>query len=321
MTATFSKSPSSNTDLIALLKVRGLHTPDARQAERALSTIGYYRLSGYTLLLETPGTFTAVGTTSLYMRSHTFRAGASFRQLLALQQFDQELHLMVLKALLQLEVAARSLISNHMALKYNDPHWYLNPALFDQRYVTPRPGRPKSGHDMLLEEIARETGQRNPKRRTAFSTYYYTVFNAPPLPPSWMVAEQLSFGSWSVIYSQLGSSRDRKDIADAFNVGPNELESWLRALAYLRNMCAHQNRLLGVNFVQTPMASSKLPVGIRNTSFAAFVAVIHHLLREIEPGHVWVSELKDLFRKYPSVDKHALLGFPVRWSQRTFWRS
>jgi hypothetical protein len=79
----------------------------------------------------------------------------------------------------------------------------------------------------------------------------------------------------------LGSSRDRKDIADAFNVGPNELESWLRALTYLCNMCAHQNRLLGVNFVQTPMASSKLPIGIRNTSFAAFVAVIHHLLREI----------------------------------------
>jgi abortive infection bacteriophage resistance protein len=112
MTATFSKSPSSNTDLIALLKARGLHIPDARQAERALNTIGYYRLSGYTLLLETPGTFTIVGTTSLYTRSHTFRAGASFKQLLALQQFDQELHLMVLKALLKLEVAARSLINS-----------------------------------------------------------------------------------------------------------------------------------------------------------------------------------------------------------------
>jgi hypothetical protein len=51
-----------------------------------------------------------------------------------------------------------------------------------------------------------------------------------------------------------------------------------------------------------------------------FAAVVHYLLREINPNNTWVTNLKELFAKHRNIDKQTLLGFPPRWSQKTFWR-
>ena len=62
---------------------RGLVVENRPRALHYLETVGYYRLSGYTLLLETPGTFvTNHKGITMYQRTHVFRQGSSFEELI-----------------------------------------------------------------------------------------------------------------------------------------------------------------------------------------------------------------------------------------------
>ena len=54
MAATFTKPALSILDQIVRLIARGLVIGNQAKTVEALITIGYYRFSGYTLLLETP---------------------------------------------------------------------------------------------------------------------------------------------------------------------------------------------------------------------------------------------------------------------------
>ena len=266
---------------------------DRPRALHYLETVGYYRLSGYTLLLETPGTFvTNQNGITLYQRTHIFRQGASFEELTDLYDLDRRLRLHILDATERIEVAFRTILSNHMTLKYSDTHWYMQAAHFAKKY----------DHSKLLKQVERETLKRNPRKRNAFCNHYYQTYTSPDLPPVWMVVEQLSMGAWSQVYENLRQSRDKKAIAREFYIGPEELASWMRSLSYLRNLCAHHARLLKINYVLLPRTSSALPSTINDKEFIIFAAVIHYLLRRVSPSSQWSARTKELLAPFNNLD-------------------
>lgn len=73
-----------------------------------------------------------------------------------------------------------------------------------------------------------------------------------------MIAEVLPLGSWSKLYEHLVQSKDRKQVSKQFDLSPELLESWLHALTYLRNVCAHQGRLFNRTFAFPPKQGKKL---------------------------------------------------------------
>jgi len=75
---------------------RGLDVPDLARAERYLQSVGYYRLSAYTLPYQ-------VG-----KPNHKFKKGASFPDVLDLYVFDRQLRLLVMDAIERIEVAIRA---------------------------------------------------------------------------------------------------------------------------------------------------------------------------------------------------------------------
>lgn len=289
---------------------RGLIVKNRPYALHYLETVGYYRLSGYTLLLETPGTSVAnQNRMMLYQRTHVFRQGASFEELIHLYDFDRRLRLHILDAIERIEVAFRTVLSNHMTLKYSDTHWYMQTTHFVKKY----------DHNRLLKQIERETLKRSPKKRNAFCNHYYQTYTSPSLPPIWMVAEQLSMGAWSQVYENLRQSRDRKDIAREFDIGPEELASWMRSLSYLRNLCAHHARLLKINYALLPRTSSVLPNTINDKKFIIFAAVIHYLLRRVSPSSQWSARTKELLASFETLDHKDLLGFHKDWYKDSSW--
>jgi abortive infection bacteriophage resistance protein len=302
--------------MITLLTSRGLTISDPTQAEHFLQRIGYYRLSGYTLLLETSGIYKAGPSgRNLYQRSHIFKTGLTFTDLVNLYNLDRELRLLILDAVERIEVAFRNEVSNHMALVYG-AHWFMDKRNFDNKYTNPR--RNGSNYDRLISDIEQKTFKNDTSKRNAFCDHYYEFYITPDLPASWMIAEQLSLGTWSIIYENLRQRKDQKAIARAFKTSAPKLISWLRALTHLRNLCAHHSRLLGVNFVQIPQLSSSLP-NLKNSSFAMFAAVIHYLLYTVSPNASWATQLQNLFNEYSTVDIKKLLGFSNGWAQDKFW--
>lgn len=76
-----------------------------------------------------------------------------------------------------------------------------------------------------------------------FISHFYETYSAPKYPPSWMIAETLSFGTWSRVFSNL-RLKDQKEISNIFNINkPEILAGWFHTLTVLRNFCAHHNRI------------------------------------------------------------------------------
>jgi len=198
-----------------------------------------------------------------------------------------------------------------MANKY-DAHWYQDVSLFKDDFE----------HRQFILEVKRATkhtarpGTDREAQREKFIQHYYDTYHTPELPPSWMIAEVLSLGVWSRIYEGLKHSRDKKDISKMFDLGPDTMQSWMHALTYTRNLCAHHSRLYSRKLTLSPKADKNMPVGDRQT-FAAHAAAIHWFLETIAPGSKWTGRMDELMKN--SDIEFARLGFDDDWATNSYW--
>lgn len=299
----FEKPPLSHEHLLLKLQGRGLSIPDAVAARWALRCVGYYRLAAYTLPFQQG-----------HLPDKPFVAGASMSQILALYSFDRELRLLVLDAIERIEVALRTAVVHRLSLAHG-AHWFMESSLFAPRF----------DHAAFIngieEELALPNGGNQPRRQHAevFINHYYRKYGEPRLPPSWMVAETLSFGSVSRLFSGIACSKMRQSIADSFAYNEAILGPWLHTLTYIRNLCAHHARLWNRQLVikaQIPKRHAKaLPRGDR---FYAVALVLADLLTAIEPQSHWRFRLRDLIERHPEAERVAM-GMPSDWKAHPLW--
>ena len=93
----YDKPCLTENQQIALLKSRGLSVQDDSAAERTLTRINYYRLSGYAIPF-------------LVNREH-FKTGVSFDDLLSVYRFDRVLRDLLFEALEAAELAYRAVLA------------------------------------------------------------------------------------------------------------------------------------------------------------------------------------------------------------------
>ena len=230
-------------------------------------------------------------------------------QFLILYVFDRKLRLLVMDAVERIEVAIRSIISNSMCKKYG-AHWYLKRQLFKTGFK----------HEVLIGKIEYETGYRNTKKRDRYCQRYFETYGEPYLPPTWVIAESLSIGTWSHIFSNLRSRKDRKTVSDQLGFHFRVLTSWLHSLTYLRNLCAHHSRLWNRTFTVKPMVAMKFKDQLRNNaSFCAQAFVLNLFLSVIADGTRWQNRLFDLLKDNQGLPIQKM-GFPEKWHTDPFWR-
>ena len=298
----FNKPALGIPEQIEKLKNRGLMVSDPDRAAHYLKFISYFRFTGYCLHFQTN-----VGNDE---EKHQFKPGVDFEDILRVYIFDRELRLLVMDAVERIEVAVRTAISNHMAVQYKDPHWFIRRDLFNDRY----------NHSELLDNIAETTGQSEESKRTLFTHNYYRKYRSPEFPPSWMLCEVLSLGVWSKIYAHLRHYSDRKAIASTvLNAAPDVFESFLHCIASVRNICAHHSRLWNKVFAITPKSVFIGGFELKQKNrFYAQAAVIHKFLTPIAPSTDWSSRLFKHLAEHPTVDAK-VMGFPENWHKHQFW--
>lgn len=285
---------------ILLLRSRGLVIPDEAHARHYLRFIGYYRLAGYSLPFQI--NYNADG-------SHRFLDGVSFDDVLDLYVFDRKLRLAVMDALERIEVAFRAVLSQSMSERHG-PHWHMDAALFVPRYR----------HDKFLDVLKKDIGDDPAKAATrqTFIQHYYDKYGDPPLPPSWMVFEVLSFGTVSQVFKNL--LRDhQKPIGKSFGLDGSVLASWLHAITYLRNLAAHHQRLWNRAYTIKPIVAKRYAAELADPSrFYAQAVMIEVLLKVVSPATQWGERLAALLAEHPKV-RADRLGFPADWHERRFW--
>lgn len=291
----FQKPPLNVEQHLALLCDRGLLIPNKESATQTLNTISYYRLSAYCKPFQDA--------------NNHFIKGTSLDQIIELYTFDRKLRLLIADAIERVEVAFRSAISNVMSM-HHGALWYMQKDLFKthNRYRN-------NFHTILLQNINDICS--HPKED--FLQHFYRQYSQT-YPPSWMIIECLSFGTLSLMFKNLNAMCYKKQIANLIGMPCTILESWIESLVFTRNLCAHHSRLWNRWFIVRPkmlQEDKDLPANTAHTIYE-HVVILKHLLQKIHPESTWLTDLYDLFAKYPRINK-ALMGFEKDFYDDKIW--
>jgi abortive infection bacteriophage resistance protein len=282
---------------------RGLIVEDEAETKHYLQQIGYYRLCGYTLPFQKGGDG---------VDRHEFREPVGFRAILDRYVFDRKLRLLLLDAIERIEVSFRAALSNSIAQRHT-PHWYQNVALFETGY----------DHAALITELKRQIvhNANTPEKeaqRDIHIRHYYDTYSTPDMPPSWMVFETVSFGTISRIFEGLLKS-ETTEICVPLKVNHDTLSSWMHAISYVRNLCAHHKRAWNKTLTIKPAIAKKHKEKFNgNSKIYGVMVVIQILLDRIAPDNTWAERLSDLLKEHPNVPL-ANMGIPEDWRDRPFW--
>ncbi|MEP2056812.1 MAG: Abi family protein [Maribacter litoralis] len=294
----YRKPALTYAEQIEQLQERGLVINNIPRATHLLESISYYRLSGYWYPLLSN------------KNNHTFKEDSKFQSAFQLYSFDRELRVLILRELEKIEVTIRAKLIYLLSHEYG-PFWYEDSNLFSNHIK----------HSTSLGNLQREYERSDEEFIYAFREKY-----SNPLPPSWMMLEITSFGSLSFLYSNLKSSRVKRDIAKHFGMNDKTFSSWIHSIVYLRNVCAHHSRLWNRvmriqpikprNIYKTWLVNDK----VSNNRSYYILSIILFLMQTINPEHSIVSRFKSLLVKYPNVDVFAM-GFPNNWEEEPLWQS
>jgi abortive infection bacteriophage resistance protein len=294
MTKPFTTPPTNYQQQRASLEQRGMIINNPR-AEHYLRHLNYHRLAAYWLPFEDHNT-------------HRFQPGTDFDVVLNHYVFDRALRLLVFDAIERFEVSVRSQWAYHMAHNHG-VHAHLDRDLFVDR------GLWKSSCHKLERTMARS--------EEASIKHFRNTYREP-LPPVWLVCELMSLGQLSHWYSNLKPAHTRQAIANAYDISYQVLASWLHHFTYVRNLCAHHNRLWNRDFTITPKFPKKRPSGLRaqchdpSRRLYNTLLFLLYCLDVISPDHHWRNRLARL------VSKHHInvtnMGFPHGWEDFPMWQ-
>ncbi len=294
----YTKTALTFKDQISRLKSRGLTIEDEPNALHYLTHINYYRLSAYMYpFLEDK-------------EHHIFKKGVTFQNILNVYNFDRELRLLILDAIERIEISLRTNIIYVLSHKHG-PFWVSNNGLyFNQNYFQEHIKR-------LKEEIGRSDEK--------FIEHYFSKYSEE-IPPAWISMEIASFGLLSLLFKNLKSFKDMKEIAQRYGLNRIVFESWFHSLVYIRNVCAHHSRLwnreLGIR-PNIPKSIGGIWLNksdeLRNDRVFIIIAIIIYFLEIINTSSSFKLGLHKLFEKYSMIDL-APMGFPKDWKDEELFK-
>jgi abortive infection bacteriophage resistance protein len=170
----YAKQPTSITDQINLLKLRGLIIDDETEAKAVLERISYFRLASYWRPMEQDKVL------------HIFKPNSHFSNVTTLYRFDSELKSIVFNSIQRIEIAVRTRMIQQFSMKYGS-FWFMDKKLFASEEIfqknlnSLRYAVERSNEDFVVEHFQR--------------------YDEPDMPPAWKSLELATLGTLSRMYS------------------------------------------------------------------------------------------------------------------------
>lgn len=245
--------------------------------------------------------------------THKFKPGKRFSNAIDLYYFDKALRGVLFSAIQTVEIALRTSVIQHFSMA-NGPFWFMDSKLFKDVTM----------HKACLKSIKTELS----RTKEDFIKEHFAKYNRPSMPPSWKTLEVVSFGTLGKLYSNFYDTSIKKTVARRFNVPNHEvLDSWIAALAALRNCCAHHARTWNRRYPMKPqlppakkMRADWVNVAAVDSSrLYALLCCLLYWVNNIQPDNTLKSDILQLMKKYPNVDPSAM-GFPAGWENEALWK-
>jgi abortive infection bacteriophage resistance protein len=299
----YAKPALTYEQQVELLKTRGLVFDNEAEARHSLERIGYYRLSAYFIPFKVSGT-------------NQFLPDATFRKVLDLYQFDSRLRLLAMQAIDHIEVSVRASLTYKLGHELG-PFGYMNPSFFTAFIPSAGKGIPAQGFDHADFKAKLEREIANSKEE--FVAHYRAKYTSEKHLPIWMATELLTLGTISKMAGEV-PKRLRKQMGRDYGISGSQFVSWIRCLAYVRNICAHHGRLWNRELSLKPELLSEWNVsGLDAGRMYVVCLVLRHFLQHIAPSFQWKEGLILLMSQYPGVSR-AAMRFPNDWTEQVPWK-
>lgn len=204
-----------------ILAERGMDldlTPE--KVDEVLLDIGYYRLGFYWHPFE-------------INEEHDFKEGTKFSDALQLYYLDTDLRRLIIRYVNRIEISFRTKIVYYVSNHYPEsPAWFVDSAVMKQEYINEF----DSHYDdrFIDDNIA--------IRR------HHSKYGDDEYAPAWKTLEFFTFGKVKKIFDFLQDKALMKEISNKLGYdSPRILSSHLRALVFVRNICAHGGVIFDLN--------------------------------------------------------------------------
>ncbi len=281
------------------MKERGLKFHDEQTAIGELRVISYFRFANYLRYFE------------IRNSGHRFKPDCYFEDALDLYYFDKRLRALLFTVIQSVEIAFRSKIIHHVALRHG-AFWFADGSLCLNR------AKFQENLSVIKKEVQRS--------KEDFIQEHFQKYSLPDVPPVWKTLEVTSFGTLSKLYCNLSDNTVKKRIARDLNLPQHAvLESWMKCTVVLRNCIAHHARVWNRRFPQMPQLALSLRgawisnTAVRPNKLYAQLCCLAYLNDSIHPNNDFKQQLSLLLNIYPKVDLHAM-GFPAGWKREPLWR-
>ncbi|WP_353573117.1 Abi family protein [Candidatus Albibeggiatoa sp. nov. BB20] len=269
---------------------------DFARAERKLSQVGYYRLSGYWYIcreiIRDQNNEVLFSSKNIPARHDQFIIGTSFDTIFDLYLFDKKLRQLMLDAIERIEVYIRSIIAHELG--FSDPLAYKKEKFIHPKFQKPYNGKPSSW------EIWSQKQTHNISKSKEDCIRWH--INQQRDLPFWVVVETWDFGTTSHYFKMLNGKYQNK-VAQRLSLNPKDVKkiaNWLQEINILRNRCAHHSRIWNqnnnnaLNVLSTPYFERlNLDQKSREKIFG-IITVLWFLICKMSNNSDWILQVADL---------------------------
>lgn len=278
------KNPITFEEQVELLRSRGVIIDDKASCLNLLKSVNYYRLSAYLLPFK--------------VNENTYNPDTRITRIGEIYNFDKDIRNLLFLTIERIEIYLRTQLAYYHAHKYG-ALGYKNPENFSEKH----------DHRTFLYKIE-DCIKQNEKSQIVkhHKRKYDGQF------PIWVVIEFFSLGMLSHFFSDLYSEDKKKIARDLFQTPYPFIDSWLRCLTDLRNICAHYSRIYYWKFVSIPKLSKNL-----QTSFSGYLFEQIIMLKLLmNNSGLWkksfIVNLEAIIERYSESIELQHIGFPDNWS-------
>ncbi|MDO4276120.1 MAG: Abi family protein [Eubacteriales bacterium] len=293
----YPKNFSSVTQLIQKLIAAGMTIDSQDEAKMALTTIGYYRLKGYSFHRIDPAT-------------QKYIPGTNFSAVLKLYNFDSELSHLIFSYLSQIEVTLRARLvdafqTTQDALILHDPSAFKDKQLYWRNQGS------------IASEISRSND--------VFIEHNFN--NHEGAIPLWASVEVMSFGTISKTIKNMKTGNQsafsilvqnyKFKNANGKDVNPSKdmFTSWIQAVSIMRNICAHNSRIYNRAISTRPqlISSDAISPQPRYNGLYQIMLSMKYLRPTDESWTAFVTDFKQLLNKHAGAYDINKMNFPSDW--------
>ena len=267
--------------------------------EKALKSIGFYRLRGYSFQLYDNA-------------AKKYVSGTKFEDIIKLYQFDQELSALVFPMISKIEVALRVRWVEALLI-HGEPLVLQDSSIFKE----------KKRYWQNMATVASENSRSN----DVFIKHNFD--NHDGEVPVWAAVEVLSFGTLSKIIKNLktGTGSSYSILASNYQyrskkgnlVKPSQkmLASWIQGVSVLRNMCAHNSRIYNRTIHTTPeiLDADKITPPPAHNGLYQILLAMKYLRSSDEEWTVFVNAFDKLIQNNSDVVSFAAMNLPADWKE------